>query len=122
LAGKSHTVESLKQLTKTSASGTTMLNLKQAAERLDFHVEARKGNWRALSEHLQHPGHYAILHTIRDRRGHFVALVGALNEKSVRVADVVRGVQDLDERSFFENYVWEGSMLLLSTADSSRRR
>lgn len=115
LAGKEHSLESLRELSRTGSSGTTMLDLKRAAEHLGFRVAARSGPWCELQRHVRTAGAYAIVHTGGERGGHFVGAVGAPDERTIRVLDVVRGVEDLDRRAFLAAHDWRGYMLLLWT-------
>lgn len=117
LDGKDHSLKRLRELAKTSSSGTTMLNLKSAAERVGYHVEARNGRWRDLQQHARDLRSYAILHTINGEGGHFVGAMGAPSEHMIQIADMARGVAVFDEKSFRTTYQWEGNMLLLRNSD-----
>ncbi|NQT17727.1 MAG: hypothetical protein HQ582_33535 [Planctomycetes bacterium] len=122
LVGKPYKLDSLKQLTETSSSGTTMLNLKDAASNVGFEVDARNGSWDMLQRHVQRPGRYAIVHATVDGSGHFVGIAGAVGPRSVRVVDVARGVRDLDEEGFAAAYDWKGHMLRLRAENTYRSR
>jgi hypothetical protein len=63
LAKRPHTLESLKELTSSSSSGTTMLNLRRAALKIGFEVDGRHGSFDALQRHVRGRNAYAIVHT-----------------------------------------------------------
>ncbi len=114
---KDYSLSRLRELTKTSSSGTTMLDIKRVAERVGFRVDARNGSWRELQQHVRNPGAYAILHTVGRGGGHFVGVVGAPNKNCLRFADILRGARDFDEDEFHAVYNWAGNMLLLSSIE-----
>jgi len=119
--GRPRSMGSLRELSKTSSSGTTMLNLKRAALEVGFRVDARQGSFGVLQRHVRNAGSYAIVYTIGDRGGHFLAVAGAPDERRIRVADVARGVADLRQHAFFSTYDWRGYMLLLSADEPPER-
>jgi ABC-type bacteriocin/lantibiotic exporter with double-glycine peptidase domain len=123
LDGKNYSLQQLRELSRTSSSGTTMLSLRDAAERVGFLVDARRGGWHELSRHVRCVGAYAIVHATLDGSGHFVGVVGAPRAHRVRVVDVITGVRDYDNGEFSETYAWDGSMLLLhGTADRGEKQ
>jgi len=113
LDGRDYSLKRLRELAKTSSSGTTMLDLKRAAEDVGFRVEARNGRWRDLQEHVGNTRSYVILHTTGRGGGHFLGVVGAPSEHTIRIADMARGAAVFDEDGFRATYRWEGNMLLL---------
>ena len=113
LDGKDYSLMRLRELANTTSSGTTMLDLKRAAEHVGFRVAARNGAWRDLHEHVGNTRAYVILHTTGRGGGHFLGVVGAPSEHTIQIADMARGAAVLDEDGFRATYRWEGNMLLL---------
>ncbi|MBW3538639.1 MAG: hypothetical protein KY476_00065 [Planctomycetes bacterium] len=111
LAGKPHGIDKLRELTNTTEDGTTMLDLKHAAERLSFNANGVELGFDALRRHVGQLGQYAILHSETE---HFVPVVGAAG-KLVRVLDPAVGMDDADERLLRSSrYRWKGNALLLT--------
>lgn len=119
LEGKDYSLKRLRELANTTSSGTTMLNLKRAAEHVGFRVEARNGRWRDLQGHVGNSRSYAVLHTVGSRGGHFLGVVGAPSGHTIRIVDMGRGAAVLDEDGFRATYRWEGNMLLLTGDEPS---
>ena len=110
-AGRTSSIAELRELTNTTASGTTMLDLKNAAASLGFRVEARQMPIPALVKHLASPDCYAILHV---GSAHFTSAFSS-TRNTVRVADPERGVRDMSETALRRApYKWDGTVLLLT--------
>jgi ABC-type bacteriocin/lantibiotic exporter with double-glycine peptidase domain len=107
--GKNISLEYLRSLTNTTVLGTSMYNIKIAAEALGLKTEGCTIPFASLKDHLLKPGGTAILHL---RTGHFVAAMAA--EETLLVADPAWGVEQLDEGWLAENR-WTGAALLLSS-------
>ena len=121
LAGKPVAFDCVRRRTRTSSSGTSMLNLKEAASTIRFRVAGRQASFDLLQRHVRRPSAYAILHTVGNGGGHFVGVVDASDGGIIRVVDAVKGVHDFDEQGFLSEYDWDGNMLLLWTDVASRR-
>jgi ABC-type bacteriocin/lantibiotic exporter with double-glycine peptidase domain len=113
-SGQQQSLSFLRELTNTTALATTMYNVKEAAEQLGFRVEACRGTFASLHEHVKQPNHYAILHY---QMGHFVAVMGVSGKERVRVVDVGAGIQDLNDADLHKEGKWQGAMLLLATPE-----
>ena len=111
LAGREVPLAQLRTMTKTSAMGTSMFNLKEAAELLGFEVEACRCPFNALRKHVSRPHRYAILYL---EIGHFVAVVQPIGTDAVRVLETSSGILELSERAFRDQYLWKGSCLLIT--------
>ncbi len=110
-SGNTKSIAELRELANTTESGTTMLDLKNAAASLGFNVEARQLPFGALRSHLASPDGYVILHV---GSAHFTSAFSA-TEDTIRVADPERGVQDMSETALQgAPYRWDGTALLLT--------
>jgi hypothetical protein len=107
-------------MTKTSAAGTTMLRLKQAASEMGFQAVGRHGSFDLLLRHVRSPNAYALLHSADAGSGHFVGVVEGSDAGIIRVVDVLAGIHDFDEQGFLAAYEWDGNMLLLWTDGAIR--
>jgi len=112
--GRRVPLRSLRDLVPHTVTGTTLLDLKKAAIRLGFDVDARRTTLRLLRKHLTGPARYAILHVDGN---HFVAVLGTSGADSIRIADSSRGIGDMDKRAFRHAYRWDGAALLLTRVD-----
>lgn len=111
-AQRPQSLDNLLTITHTGVLGTSMLNLRRAAEELGWRVEAYQDTFRTLRSHVKKHA-YAILHV---NGNHFVAVLGAAGADDLYIADPALGVQCLDQERFEEAYDWDGVMLLLRGA------
>jgi ABC-type bacteriocin/lantibiotic exporter with double-glycine peptidase domain len=86
IEGKPATFEEIRTLTKTSLTGTSMFDIKEAAEQQGFKSSGVKCSFESLWSHLSERGHYAILYF---QEGHFAPAVRALEGK-IRIIDTRR--------------------------------
>jgi ABC-type bacteriocin/lantibiotic exporter with double-glycine peptidase domain len=112
--GRAHSLDFLRQLTKTTPRGTTMFDLKEATASLGYQVEAYRGSFASLLEHVGKPNQYAILHY---KRGHFVTAVRSPAFNKVRVLDSALLIEDLAESELMVSKGWAGDMLLIVARD-----
>jgi ABC-type bacteriocin/lantibiotic exporter with double-glycine peptidase domain len=102
-------LDEIRKLTKTSVTGTSMFDLKEAAERLGFRAKGAKCSFESLGDHLSEQGHYAILYL---RGGHFDSAVQVADGK-IRIIDTRRletkdcSAEDLNRMG------WDETALLL---------
>jgi ABC-type bacteriocin/lantibiotic exporter with double-glycine peptidase domain len=82
----SSSLEEIRKLTKTSVTGTSMFDIKEAAEQLGFRARGAKCSFETLEDHLSEQGHYAILYF---RGGHFDPAVQVADGK-IKVIDTRR--------------------------------
>ena len=113
LTGRPQPLPSLRELTRTSSSGTNMFHLKEAADTLGFEVTAIEGSFNDLYDHLSGRSAFAVLHL---DRGHFVAAVTTSphSERGVILLDPSKGILDASESVLREDFQWSGAMLLLT--------
>lgn len=107
-------LESMRRLTGSDRSGTSLLGLVEGAEGLGFAARAAMGSEESLEE-LPLP---AIAHVTNEAGdGHFVVL-HRVQRRSVVVADPARGVERLARTDFSKR--WTGYVLIL-VPDPARR-
>ncbi len=109
-AQRPQSLDDLLQITETGILGTSMFNLRRAAEELGWQTEAYQNSFRSLQRRVTEDDAYAILHV---NGNHFVAVLGGNAADDLYIVDPPLGVQCLDEAGFEEAYDWEGAMLLL---------
>ena len=85
-SGISSSLEEIRKLTKTSVTGTSMYDIKEAAEQQGFQSRGTKCSFEALWDYLSGRGHYAILYF---RSGHFDPAVQIADGK-IRIVDTRR--------------------------------
>jgi len=95
-----------------SAQRVSMLELKQAAQRLGLEVEAWRGDWGFLQRRLRATSGSAILHVNGD---HYVVACASPGQGRIPIADPGRGIREFHEETFLATYRWQGDMLLLAT-------
>lgn len=106
--GLTPSLQKLRELSGTDRTGTTLLGLVQAAERLGFVARGV----RASSEALPQTPLPAIAHVVTpEGRGHYV-VVYRVRRNYLVAADPARGVVRLSREDFFRQ--WTGYLLLLS--------
>ena len=105
----SSSLEEIRKMTKTSVTGTSMFDLKEAAEQLGFQARGSKYSFESLGDYLSEQGHYAILYF---KGGHFDPAVQAADGK-IRIIDTGRlETKDLSAEEL-NNMGWDGTALLL---------
>jgi len=101
----------IRELVKTTSTGTNMLDLARGAESVGFNVKGCRCSFEYLYQHIRERGHYAILHS---KREHFVAVISTKKADTVRVVDLPNGVKDMSMEDLQDWLGWEGNALLLS--------
>jgi ATP-binding cassette subfamily B protein len=109
--GKDVSLEQLRELTNTTVTGTTMYDLRAAAQGIGFKVDARECAYAALVAHLSSPGRYAVLHL---SPSHFAAAVSSPVLGRIRLYDPALGVYDLTASQLSTQARWAGAVLLLT--------
>ncbi|MBP3954306.1 DUF1573 domain-containing protein [Gemmata sp. G18] len=103
-------LDTLRQLTKTTSEGTTLLEIKNAAESLGFEARGVKIAHEDLVQCLGKKRSYAILHL---NRGHFVAAIGVAEDGRLNLTDAPEGSQFFSELELRDRG-WSGYALLLN--------
>lgn len=109
LSDTSSSLEEIRKLTKTSVTGTSMFDIKEAAEELGFRAKGAKCSFEFLGDYLAEQGRYAILYF---RNGHFDPAIRIADGK-IRILDTRRletkdcSAEDLNEMG------WDETALLL---------
>ena len=86
ISGTSSSLEEIRKLTKISVTGTSMFDIKEAAEQLGFRARGSKCSFGTLWDHLSDRGHFAILYF---QGGHFDPAVQIADGK-IRIIDTRR--------------------------------
>lgn len=102
-------LEAIRKLTKTSVTGTSMFDLKEAAEQLGFRAKGSKCSFETLWDHLASGGHYAILYF---KSGHFDPAVQVAGGK-IRIIDTQRREIKNCSADDLTRVGWDGTALLL---------
>ncbi len=98
-------LEKIRELTKTSKTGTNALNIKKAAEEVGFKVKAYKVEAEKLWK-IKTP---AIAHVIIDGSyRHYVVIYQVKNNK-ITIADPAKGIKKLTLEEF--KMIWNGTIL-----------
>lgn len=108
--GKRIDLGELSRAIRVGENGTTLLELKQAAESLGFGVVGVKVSAAGLVEFMSHPQRYAILHM---NGNHFVAVLGLTPGGELRVVDAYQQ-PDTVPPSELPNRGWGGVALFLT--------
>lgn len=104
------------ELVGTDSSGTNLLVLSRAAERLGFCTQGMKGTYDAIAS-VTLP---AIVHLLsRTGRGHFVVL-HRWNSRGVIVADPAVGIREIPRVEFCDS--WTGYLLTVLPARDAYQR
>ena len=113
--GGSVQVEHLRAVSGTSAQGTTLLGLFQAAGEVGFEAKA----FRMDLDHLRSVRMPCILHVVKNGRlQHFVVCFG-FREGGVLIGDPAGGVVEWSEKELSAHWT-SGAVLVLTPADSFR--
>ncbi|AJC82524.1 bacteriocin ABC transporter ATP-binding protein (plasmid) [Rhizobium etli bv. phaseoli str. IE4803] len=106
----------IRQYASTDRSGTSVLGLTEAAQKLGFIAKGVKGGFDSLSK-IPKP---AIAHVVKEDLHHFV-VVHAIDAKWVIVMDPALGeICKVPHQEFMEQ--WTGVLVLLVPADTFNRR
>lgn len=104
-------LEYLRAVTETGPYGTTMFNLKVAAEHIGFEVAGLQLTPVGLKDRLQY-GDKAILHI---NRAHFVSAVGLTTSGRIVIVDGIKGGTAYDVEGLQRELDWSGKSLVLTT-------
>jgi ABC-type bacteriocin/lantibiotic exporter with double-glycine peptidase domain len=113
LEGVSTSFEEIRKLTKTSLTGTSMFDLKEAAEKQGFNARGNRCSFDSLWSHLRQRGHYAILYF---REGHFAPAVKIVDGK-IRMIDTRRLETKDCSADDLNRIAWEGTALFLENTN-----
>jgi ABC-type bacteriocin/lantibiotic exporter with double-glycine peptidase domain len=102
-------LEQIRKLTKTSVTGTSMFDLKEAAEQLGFRAKGSKCSFESLWDHLSERGHFAILYFTS---GHFDPAVQVADGR-IKIVDTRRGEIKSCSEDDLTRMGWDGTALLL---------
>lgn len=106
-------LKEIRLLSHCTSQGTSLFNLKEAAESVGYKAEGVRIEFDSLREIVCKPYHYAILHI---KPNHFIAVLGAAEDRRLWTAGLRVSSPKYSEAEVRE-LGWEGVALLL---DSTR--
>jgi ATP-binding cassette subfamily B protein len=106
--GGNSSIVHLRELTNTDASGTNMLGLVKAAEKLGFQAHGATGEYEDLMKE-QMP---CLTHVILDKRLQHFIVIYRIDEKGVLVGDPGKGLYKLPKKDFLEIWKQKAAVLL----------
>lgn len=104
--------ENLRQISGTNVTGTTLLGLYHAAEKIGFNAEGCEADLESLST-LNNP---CILHVIINNMQHYVVYYGLDKKNNIIIGDPARGVSSISNNEL-EN-IWQSKACLLLTPNN----
>lgn len=112
-------VATVRELAKTDRIGTSLANLKVAAEEFGFTCRAVHMDRTRLQKHVCEDASYAILHV---NNNHFVVVARLVTGRDVVIVDPARGVFTLSFPDLMKEYRWQGNALLLNSSPQLEAR
>ncbi len=109
LEGTPASFEEIRKLTRTSIIGTSMFDIKEAAEQQGFEARGSMSSFESLLDHLAHRGRYVILFF---QEGHFAPAVQLVGDK-IRIIDTRRLEPKDYSADDLSRMGWDGTALLL---------
>jgi len=105
--GGDSSLEKLRELSGTSITGTTMLGLYQAAEKIGFIAEGNEADIEALIEH----GKPLILHVLIDETlEHYIVCYGFSKNGNALIGDPAEGIKEISKDKL--NKIWQSKICL----------
>lgn len=114
ISGISTSLEEMRKLTKTSVVGTSLFDIKEAAEQQGFTARGARCSFDFLWDYVAGQGHYAILYF---KSGHFAPAVH-IAESKVIILDT-RGLEMKEcSAADLKTLGWDDTALLLQKQES----
>jgi ATP-binding cassette subfamily B protein len=106
-------IDNIRQIAGTSLTGTTLLGLKNAAEKLGFYAEG----YEADLEQLTFVNSPVILHvTLEDKRQHYVVFFGTTMKQKIKFAIIGDPAKGITYMSFDDlSLIWQSKACLVLT-------
>ncbi|GAB5527543.1 MAG: peptidase domain-containing ABC transporter [Roseivirga sp.] len=98
--GKFYNIETLRELSGQSKTGTSLLSLSEAGESIGFRTRGAHLTYKELSEEAVLP---CILHWNQDH--YAVAIDFPKNQSKIKIADPAKGILTLTKKEFLEHWV-----------------
>lgn len=98
--GKHYKIETLRELSGQSKTGTSLLSLSEAGESMGFRTRGAHLTYKELSEEAVLP---CILHWDHDH--YAVAIDFPKNQNKIKIADPAKGVLTLTKKEFLEHWI-----------------